>query len=38
LAAGVARYLADERRAVAESNRMLADYAPYKKALADEQD
>lgn len=38
LSAGVARYLADERRAISESNRILADYAPYKKALAEEQD
>jgi predicted N-acyltransferase len=38
LAAGVQRYLADERRAVAESNRMLAAFAPYRKALSQEQD
>lgn len=38
LAAGVARYLVDERRAVAESNRMLATFAPYKTSLAEEQD
>jgi len=29
---------ADERRAVAESNRMLATFAPYKTSLAEEQD
>jgi len=38
LAAAVARYLAEERRAVEESNRLLAEYAPYRKALAAEQD
>lgn len=38
LHAAVARFLVDERRAVEQTNRLLADYAPYKKALAEEQD
>jgi predicted N-acyltransferase len=38
LAAAVARFLIEERRAVEETNRLLADFAPYKKAMAEEQD
>lgn len=38
LSRAVARFLIDERRAITETNRMLADFAPYKKALAEEQD
>jgi len=38
LHAAVARFLVEERRAVEETNRLLADYAPYKKAMAEEQD
>ena len=38
LHAAVARFLVDERRAVEETNRLLEDFAPYKKALAAEQD
>lgn len=38
LHAAVARFLVEERRAVEETNRLLADFAPYKKAMADEQD
>jgi len=38
LQAAVARFLVDERRAVEETNQLLADFAPYKKAMANEQD
>jgi predicted N-acyltransferase len=38
LAKAVARFLIEERAAVDEMNRMLADYAPYRKAMAEEQD
>ncbi len=38
LHAAVARFLVEERRAVDETNRLLADFAPYKKAMAEEQD
>lgn len=38
LHSAVARFLAEERRAVEETNRLLADFAPYKKAMAEEQD
>lgn len=38
LHAAVARFLVEERRAVEETNRLLADFAPYKKAMAEEQD
>jgi predicted N-acyltransferase len=38
LAKAVARFLVEERAAVDEMNRMLADYAPYRKAMAEEQD
>jgi predicted N-acyltransferase len=38
LAAAVARFLIEERRAVEETNLLLADFAPYKKAMAEEQD
>lgn len=38
LARAVQRFLVEERRAVEETNRMLADYAPYRKDLAEEQD
>ncbi len=34
----VARFLVEERRAVEETNRLLMDFAPYKKAMAEEQD
>jgi predicted N-acyltransferase len=34
----VARFLVEEREAVEQTNRLLSDYAPYKKAMAEEQD
>jgi predicted N-acyltransferase len=34
----VARFLVEERRAVEDANRLLADFSPYKKAMAEEQD
>ncbi len=38
LGRAVARFLVEERRAVEDANRLLADFAPYKKALQEEQD
>lgn len=38
LGRAVARFLVDERHAIEQTNRLLADYAPYKKAMAEEQD
>lgn len=38
LGKAVARFLIEERAAVEETNRILSDYAPYRKAMAEEQD
>lgn len=38
LSRAVSRFLVEERRAVEDANRLLADFAPYKKALQEEQD
>jgi predicted N-acyltransferase len=38
LGRAVARFLVEERRAIEDANRLLADFAPYKKALQEEQD
>jgi predicted N-acyltransferase len=38
LGKAVARFLIEEREAVEQTNRLLSDYAPYRKAMSEEQD